>query len=188
MWRDGKASRGMEVGLDLGCQKMRNYPIFRTKRYVGVDYVANSLRRGKEERPKAEAVLARIEDFDKYPNGDFVLCVQVFQLEDQFDTPNTVPILQGIVNKINPGGMLIVNFGKANMPYIEEIRSILKSSFARVDELDPPRGKGKNKWLSPLIAALYRPPKIPGDCSRKYFRCFGRRPMDPTLPKAELQS
>jgi hypothetical protein len=64
MWLDGRLSKGMEVGLDLGCQKMRNYPVFRTKRYVGVDYVEHSLRQGKEERPKAEPILARIEDFD----------------------------------------------------------------------------------------------------------------------------
>lgn len=152
MWLDGRLSKGMEIGLDLGCQKMRNYPVFRTKRYIGVDYVEHSLRLGLKERPKAEPILARIEDFDKYPNGDFVLCVQVFQLVDQFDTPNTVPILKGIIGKTNPGGMLLVNFGAANMPYIAEIRDVLKSSFSAVDEIDPPKGNGL----------------------KKYFRCVGR--------------
>jgi hypothetical protein len=96
----------------------------------------------------------------------------VFQLVDQFDTPNTVPILQGIVNKTNPGGMLIVNFGGANMAHIDGIRNVLKSSFERVDELDPPTGK--TTYLSPLIAAFYRPPKIPSEHGKKYFRCLGR--------------
>lgn len=169
----GRRSKGMEVGLDLGCQKMRNYPVFRTKRYVGVDYVEHSLRKGQEERPRAEPILARIEDFDKYPNGDFVLCVQVFQLVDQFDVPNSVPILQGIVNKVNRGGMLIVNFGGANMQYIDGIRDVLKSSFAHVDEFDPP-SRGRKTYLAPLIAVLHRPPKVPSQNPKKYFRCFGR--------------
>jgi hypothetical protein len=173
MWNDGRLSAGMDVGLDLGCQKMRNYPVFRTKKYVGVDYVEQSLRRGHAERPNAEPILARIEEYDKYPTGDFILCVQVFQLFDQFDVANTVPILQGIVNKTNPGGMLIVNFGRANMPYLKGIREVLKSSFGRVDEMDPPPNTA-NTLFSPLIAALYRPPKVPGQGPKKYFRCLNR--------------
>jgi hypothetical protein len=173
MWKDGKLSKGMDVGLDLGCQKMRNYPVFRTKQYVGVDYVEQSLRRGHAERPKAEPILARIEEYHKYPNGDFILCVQVFQLLDQFDVANTVPILQGIVNKTNPGGMLVVNFGKANMPYLQDIRKVLTSSFGRVDEMDPPNS-AVYSLFSPMIAAMYRPPTTPGHGPKKYFRCLDR--------------
>lgn len=177
MWKDGKLSRGMDLGLDLGCQKMRNYPVFRTKRYVGVDYVEQSLRRGHAERPQAEPILARIEEFEKYPSSDFVLCVQVFQLIDQFDVPNTVGILKGVVDKVRPGGILIINFGPANMPYLAGIRDVLRSSFKRVDEMDPPKsGRGP---LSPIIAALYRPPEVPGQSEKKYFRCLGRMTKEP---------
>jgi hypothetical protein len=174
MWNDGKLSRGMEVGLDLGCQKMRNYPVFRTKRYVGVDYVEDSLRRGCVERPHAQSVLARIEDYDKYPSADFLLCVQVFQLTDQFAVDSTLPILQGIVNKTNKGGMLIVNFGPANMPYLSGIRDVLQSSFKQVDEMDPPRSVLPGTLLSPIIAANYRPPEVLGQGPKKYFRCLQR--------------
>ena len=174
MWNDGKLSRGMEVGLDLGCQKMRNYPVFRTRKYVGVDYVEDSLRRGMIERPQAEAILARIEEYEKYPNADFLLCVQVFQLTDQFNVGSTLTILQGIVNKTNKGGMLIINFGPANTPYLEGIRDVLRSSFKHVDELDPPTSVLPGTLLSPIIAAMHRPPKTPGSGLKKYFRCLGR--------------
>ena len=84
-----------------------------------------------------------------------------------------MPILRGIVDKTNTGGMLIVNFGRANMPYLSGIREVLRSSFRRVDEMDPPPNTATTLF-SPLIAALYRPPKVPGEGPKKYFRCLDR--------------
>lgn len=176
LWEDGKLSCGMETGLDLGCQKMRNYPIFRTEKYIGVDHIDEYLERGQKERPKATPIHAKIEDFDAYPNADFALCVQVFQLVKQFDVPNTVPILEGVVNKINPGGALLINFGRHNMEFIDDIRHVLQSGFNDVTEFNYPLANRTPTPLFYLLAAKAFYGKPETDVSgKKYFRCVGRK-------------
>lgn len=163
----------MEIGADLGARKMANRPIFRTKSYYGVDMDEASLARGADKYPGAVPVHARLEDFEAWPDSDFVLCVQVFQLMDQFDTANTVSILEGVVNKIRPGGGMLINFGTANMPFLPDIRALLNDTFGQVDEFAPPGGE-KTK-LSPLIALAAMHTNF-GDrlTDKAYFRCLER--------------
>lgn len=170
--RDGRLSRRHAVGLDLGCNRMQNRPVFATRRYVGVDLDQPALDAGKRKYPEAEAIHCSIDDHDKYPSADFVVCVQVFSKHYAFD--KAVPALIGVCGKVNKGGTLLVNFGKKNMNELDAIRAVLRERFETVDEV--PYGiSQKNSYLAPIVASLaYLLRRKPRTVQKHYFRCQGR--------------
>ncbi|MBM3507422.1 MAG: class I SAM-dependent methyltransferase [Alphaproteobacteria bacterium] len=171
--RDGALSKGREIGLDLGCNRMQNRPVFHTGRYVGVDVDAVALRNGQSKYPEAEAIHARIEAGEQFPDGDFVVCVQVFAKHFVFD--KAVPALVQVCNKVRKGGVLLINFGTKNMEQIPELRAVLAERFAAVEEV--PYGiSQKTTYFAPLIAAFdFFTRARPRAVQKVYFRAVGRR-------------
>lgn len=176
--RDSMYSKGLAVGLDLGCGRMANRPIFQTDVYYGIEVDAAALERGQKKHPEAVAVLSNIEETQKYPNGDFVVCVQVFH-NRHFNVSRTLEAVVAIVGKVNTGGNLLINFGRANGLYADAIENILLSNFTDVLKTANPLS-GSQTVLAPLVAARYLNGRggrtINVGCAEKiYFRCLGKR-------------
>jgi SAM-dependent methyltransferase len=171
--RDGRLSKGREIGLDLGCNRMQNRPVFHTQRYVGVDLDGEALRTGQRKYPEAEAIQCSIEDAAKFPDGDFVVCVQVFSKHYPFD--KALPALVRVCDKVRKGGVLLINFGKKNMEQIPALRAVLAERFEAVEEV--PYGiSQKATYLAPLLAAFAFLTKArPRVVQKVYFRAVGRR-------------
>jgi len=170
--RDGRLSRQYDVGLDLGCNRMQNRPVFATRRYVGVDLDQAALEAGKRKYPEAETIHCSIDDHDKYPAGDFVVCVQVFSKHYSFD--KAVPALIGVCDKVKKGGTLLINFGKKNMGELDAIRAVLRERFKTVDEVAYGISQ-KNSYLAPVVATLVYVLRLkPRTVQKHYFRCQGR--------------
>lgn len=176
LMRDRLLSYNLAVGVDFGCKAMKNRPVFLTKSYYGVDLDADALAKGVETYPDANSVHATIETAD-VPPADFAICVNVIG-GTNFKNSTAQDVLRSMVDKIAPGGTLLVTVKqKNNRPgYLEECREVLKGSFERVDETPIPFGikrRGKRQaFVRALRYLIFGTSEARAD--RMYCRCKGR--------------
>ena len=122
---------GGSLGIDLGCGKMYNRPIFRTRRYVGVDQNADALAKGLRKFPDAIAELSGIGEYEPPEPADLIICTLV--LENKAMAPErTVPIIKRALGFLAPGGAFLFNLGRQNLPYEEEVDKLLNENFETV--------------------------------------------------------
>jgi SAM-dependent methyltransferase len=176
--RDKHLSRGKKIGVDFGCKAFKNYPIFETQEYYGVDLDADALARGKATFPKGRAVHARIEHA-QVPPADFALCVNVFHATNSKDWEPR-PVLEKIISGVAPGGVLLINFQHKGDP--EELVSLLRRSFQKVEIFRHGFKRPAGRWPVLILkitsavralAAIYLK-REPARWTRIYCRCIGR--------------
>lgn len=152
LMRDMKLSQSYEVGIDAGCGAMLNRPWFRTNKYIGIDIDEQRLIEGKAKYPEVVSIRSRLEDA-KNTTGDFILCVQVFA-NKHLDKTKTMNIVDSLVQMVSPGGVLIFNITKRNLPYEMKIDAYLNQHFTRVKKRKYGAMSRQNTILAPVIAAL----------------------------------
>ena len=130
LWREMRASRGRDLGIDAGCGLMQNRMLFETNDYVGIDVDAERLEANRQRYPGVRTICAEIETATAL-RGDVVLCVQVMH-NRFFATERTVPTIAAMAAMLRPGGMLIFNLGERNMPYEGEVDAFLRANFTAV--------------------------------------------------------
>lgn len=171
------ASAQAELGIDVGCGPMDNRPYFRSTRYVGVDLDVDRLVTGRKRFPEALAVAMRIER-DCGVAGDFVLCVQMF-VNRHFPAEQTLEAAEALVRMTRPGGTLIFNIARRNLPWEADIDRLLGGTFADVHKFryGVLSGRDFGPLAAPIaLATLALPPLRSGDAADKvYYRCRNRR-------------
>lgn len=175
--RDMPASRGRELGIDVGCGPMRNRPFFETRRYLGYDIDVGRLVAGRRRFPGALAVAGRAEQ-DCGLRADVVLCVQMF-VNYQFAIEDTPAAVRNLIGMTRPGGLLIFNISKRNFAYEGEIDTMLADAFGRVDKVRYGALSAPDVGLlSPLVALamlLLAPLRRGRGYQKIYYRCRDRR-------------
>ncbi len=176
LWRDMRRSRGMEIGIDAGCGRMENKPLFQTARYIGIDVDQERLAEAKRQNPDAEIIHAPIEEVRDVV-GDLVLCVQVMH-NRYFQVENTVAAVRALIAMVRPHGVLIFNFGRPSFPYEDQVDGLLRPAFATVSKRKYGALSAKQTFLAPLLAfAMFLVPALRKGRGyhKTYYVCRGRR-------------
>jgi SAM-dependent methyltransferase len=130
-----KSSKDYGVGLDVACSDMRWFPYFKTKRYIGVDIDADSVRKGVSRYPEAMGLVCSIEDlFELGIEGDFVTCLQTLGMNRKF-MKSKVTIeraVRNLVTSTRPEGMLVFNVGSRDYGEFNWVQDFLQKYFAVV--------------------------------------------------------
>ena len=130
---------------------MKNRPMFRTNRYVGIDINGDSLVAGRRNYPDALPMVADISNLS-IKSCDFALCVQVLL---RHNPANAATIVVRLTNLINPGGSLIFTIsGPAHLSRSETIDAIVGYSFKSVKKVEYGMSFGLDQRLGPLLGAL----------------------------------
>lgn len=170
------ASGVAELGIDVGCGPMNNRPYFRSERYIGVDLDVERLVGGRRRFPEALAVAMRIEQ-DCGIAGDFVLCVQMF-VNRHFPAEQTLAAARALVQMTRPGGTLIFNIARRNLPWESDIDRLLQGTFDDVHKFryGVLSGRDFGPLATPIaLATLALPVLRRGDQADKvYYRCRGK--------------
>ena len=175
LWREMRASRGREVGIDAGCGLMQNRMLFETRDYVGIDVDAARLQANEAKYPGVRTVCAEIEQADIV--GDVVLCVQVMH-NRFFATERTVPTVRAMCDMLRPGGMLIFNLGERNMPFEAEIDALLAARLTKVKKRSYGAHSARETYLSPILAVamyLLPPLRLIGGARKVLYVCHGSK-------------
>jgi SAM-dependent methyltransferase len=175
LWRDMRFSKGMEIGIDAGCGRMENKPLFQTSRYVGIDVDKDRLSEAHRRNPDAEVINAPIEDVGDL-KGDMVLCVQVMH-NRFFKVENTLPAVSALVQMVRPNGALIFNFGRPSFPYESQIDGLLAPAFSSVKKRKYGALSASQTVLAPLLAlAMFVVPALRKGRGfhKTYYVCRGR--------------
>jgi SAM-dependent methyltransferase len=175
LWRDMWFSKGMEIGIDAGCGRMENKPLFQTSRYVGIDVDKDRLSEAHRRNPDAEVINAPIEDVGDL-KGDMVLCVQVMH-NRFFKVENTLPAVSALVQMVRPNGALIFNFGRPSFPYESQIDGLLAPAFSSVKKRKYGALSASQTVLAPLLAlAMFVVPALRKGRGfhKTYYVCRGR--------------
>ncbi|MBT3370208.1 MAG: class I SAM-dependent methyltransferase [Rhodospirillaceae bacterium] len=179
LWREMRASRGREVGIDAGCGLMQNRMLFETRDYVGIDVDPARQAANQAEYPGVRAVCAEIEQAQEQAGltGDVVLCVQVMH-NRYFATERTVPTVRAMCDMLRPGGILIFNLGERNMPFEDEIDTLLAARFTKVKKRAYGALSARETYLSPILAAamyLLPPLRLIGGARKVLYVCHGSK-------------
>ena len=175
LWWDMRFSKGMEIGIDAGCGRMENKPLFQTSRYVGIDVDKDRLSEARRRNPDAEVINAPIEDVGDL-KGDMVLCVQVMH-NRFFKVENTLPAVSALVQMVRPNGALIFNFGRPSFPYESQIDGLLAPAFSLVKKRKYGALSASQTVLAPLLAlAMFVVPALRKGRGfhKTYYVCRGR--------------
>lgn len=176
LWRDMRLSRGLEIGVDAGCGRMENKPLFQTARYIGIDVDQERLAEAKRQHPDTEIIHAPIEDV-RDVRGDMVLCVQVMH-NRYFSVENTVAAVRALIAMVRPNGALIFNFGRPSFPYEAEIDRLVGPTFASVKKRKYGALSANETILAPLLAlVMFLVPALRKGRGyhKTYYVCRGRR-------------
>ena len=176
LWREMRASRGRDLGIDAGCGLMQNRMLFETNDYVGIDVDAERLEANRQRYPGVRTICAEIETATAL-RGDVVLCVQVMH-NRFFATERTVPTIAAMAAMLRPGGMLIFNLGERNMPYEEEVDAFLRANFTAVKKRPYGAFSAQETYLSPVLAGLMYllpPLRLLGDARKILYVCHGAK-------------
>ncbi|MDP7546717.1 MAG: class I SAM-dependent methyltransferase [Alphaproteobacteria bacterium] len=174
LWREMRASRGREVGIDAGCGLMQNYRLFETRDYVAIDVDQSRLDANRARYPGVRTICAEIEHV-KDLRGDVVLCVQVMH-NRFFATERTLPTIRAMCQMLRPGGLLIFNLGERNMPYEAEVDALLRERFTSVSKRSYGALSNNETYLSPLLAGLMYllpPLRLLGGARKILYVCHG---------------
>ena len=175
LWREMRASRGREVGIDAGCGLMQNRMLFETRDYVGIDVDQARQAANESKYPGVRAVCAEIENADVV--GDVVLCVQVMH-NRYFATERTVSTVRAMCDMLRPGGMLIFNLGERNMPFVDEIDTLLAARFTKVKKRSYGALSARETYFSPILAAamyLLPPLRLIDGARKVLYVCHGSK-------------
>jgi hypothetical protein len=175
LWRDMAVSKGMEIGIDAGCGRMENKPLFQTTRYLGIDVDKERLAEAHRRNPDSEVINGPIEDVGDL-KGDMVLCVQVMH-NRFFKVENTVDAVTAMVNMVRPNGALIFNFGRPSFLYEAEVDEVLAPAFVSVKKRKYGALSANQTIFAPVLAlAMFFIPALrKGRGFRKtYYLCRGR--------------
>ena len=180
LWREMRVSRGKAVGIDAGCGLMQNRMLFETEEYVGIDVDAERLASNEKRFPGVHTVCAEIEKATNSLGslrGDVVLCVQVMH-NRQFATDRTMPTIAAMCTMMRPGGTLIFNLGKCNMPFEAAADALLAENFASVKKRPYGAFSANQTFLSPILAVLMYllpPMRLLGGARKVFYVCHGAR-------------
>lgn len=134
--RDFLLTNPLKVGLDIGCADMPYKPLFKTERYIGVDFDEPRLKEGLKKYPDAEACASSLFEIPKNITGDLVVCIQTIQINAKFDRERTFEAVNKLILVTNNNGSLIFNIGTSDGKDWRELRNIifdtLKKSFKKV--------------------------------------------------------
>jgi hypothetical protein len=172
--KDSPLSEGKAVGVDFGCGAMPNRGIFRTEQYWGVELDPPTLQKGMKRYPEAHGVLSRIED-SVVPPADFALCVSVFAGTnfEKFGPHYDLKVLNAIVDRVAPGGTLIITFNPKKIG--AELLGRLRSGFKSVTEIGIDLPSKPHSILAPIVAYNYlRKGAKSEKPQRVYVRCEGK--------------
>ena len=192
LWREMRISRGKALGIDAGCGLMQNRMFFETEEYLGIDVDADRLAYNENCFPGVRMVCAEIEKASNYLGdlrGDVVLCVQVMH-NRHFATDRTVPTIAAMCTMLRPGGTLIFNLGKRNMPFEAAADALLEKNFASVKKRPYGAFSANQTYLSPILAVLMYllpPMRLLGGARKVFYVCHGarkwhRQPIPHPLP------
>jgi hypothetical protein len=176
--RDAERLKG-SLGIDLGCGKMWNRPLFKTERYIGVDVNQQALAVGLATYPDAIAQCSPLEDYRSSEPADLIICSLVLE-NKRMPHERTLPVIRHALSLLAPGGAFLFNIGKQNLPYEHEIDDLLSGRFKTVRKSVYGRFRvdAGFEWLSIAAAAiLSRWPSLNvprKDQSRRiYYACEG---------------
>ena len=179
LWREMRASRGKEFGIDAGCGLMQNRALFDTAYYVGIDVDQERLDADRVRYPGVRTICSEIEKAPELLDrlGDVVLCVQVMH-NRHFVTGRTIPTIAALCRMLRPGGLLIFNIGARNMPFEDKIDSLLEGKFERIDKRPYGAFSAKESYFSPVLAGLmFLSPSLRlwGGAGKILYICHGRK-------------
>jgi hypothetical protein len=140
------------IGIDVGCNKMHTYPVFKTDEYIGVDLTTDSLIQGLKRYDNAKAINCNLQKLSK--KGDMVCCLQMIGVNANFDESyeSTLDAVSDLINVTATGGELVFNVGGESMEYKEEITTKLQQKFERVvfESINFPDYKTKPRYALPI--------------------------------------
>lgn len=153
---------------------MPNRRVFRTQQYWGVELDQPTLQKGMKRYPEARGVLSRIED-SVVPPADFALCISVFAGTnfEKFGPHYDMKVLNAIVDRVAPGGILIVTFNPKKIG--AELLGRLHAGFKSVTEIGIDLPSKPHSVLAPIVAYNYLRKGAPSTKpQRVYVRCEGK--------------
>ncbi len=134
MASDMKKSEGYEIGVDVGCSEMVNRPMFKTEKYVGIDFSKDKLEQGQKKYPSAQAVSQKFEDIEGI-KGDFVVCTQTQSFGAEFNTDRPLQALKCLLKMTAEGGALIFNLhNEAALKHEDKIDSVVYNNFSLINK------------------------------------------------------
>lgn len=131
--RELRKSRGQAIGIDIGCGEMINYELFKTREYIGTEIDQARLDAGVARYPRAKPIHASIFDAPLV-QGDFVLCVQVFN-NKFFDSTKTEAAVLNLCDTVTDGGRLVFNIGRHSLVHEGAIDEILRQNFTAIEKI-----------------------------------------------------
>lgn len=135
-----KSSAG-NVGLDVGCDVMKNYPMFRTDEYLGLDISRKSLVQGIQLFNGAYGIAGDMRN-PGVGGVEVVNCLQVIRINEGWRVSyddDVITAVRDLISLVNCDGQLIFNVGRVSENEVREIRSILNDEFDRVTEVQIPK-------------------------------------------------
>ena len=130
--------------------------------------------------PGVHMVCAEIEKASNYLGdlrGDVVLCVQVMH-NRHFATDRTVPTIAAMCTMLQPGGTLIFNLGKSNMPFEAAVDALLVEKFTSVKKRPYGAFSTNQTYISPILAILMYllpPMRLLGGARKIFYVCHGAK-------------
>ena len=129
------------IGLDVGCDVMKNYPMFKTYKYVGLDINRESLVQGIQLFNSACGIAGDMRN-PGIETVDIVNCLQVIRINNgwrvSYDN-DVITAVEDLISLVNEDGQLIFNVGRVSKNEIKEIRSTLNDEFKEVTEVQIPQ-------------------------------------------------
>lgn len=153
MARDAAKCPPGELGVDLGAGSMRNRPMFKTRRYIAVDFSEDRLKQGAVVTPEAEVVRARIEDYPLPDKIDLAVCALVMN-NKHFNAEFTLPLIGRVIDHLAPGGSFLFNIGYKNQRFEQEIDYLLDANFRDVNKIAYGRFHFKVPVFSRMLVRL----------------------------------
>jgi SAM-dependent methyltransferase len=120
------------AGVDAASASFKNYPLFKTDRYIGIDISEQALKEGLQRYPGAETILS---DLSKPQNFEPIadVCVSTHTFLNIPTPQGRVELLENLVRLLKPEGVLICNMNKDENWL--DLRALMRTKFKHVEEV-----------------------------------------------------
>lgn len=118
-----------EIGVDAAPANFKNYTLFKTNKYVGVDISSDLLLDGKAKHPEGIAILHDLSTAE-LPFGSVDVVVSTNTLQ-QIPSEPRMKAIRNFCCWVKPDGVLFMEMDQENLT--PEINNLISSHFEKID-------------------------------------------------------